>query len=84
MCSLFPNSRLQAHDSIVSNRTYTAVSMWPSMDTLHLRLLRLLLSLSMSMSISTLLHVLSNRALNLLDLRLVMRPAHARFMNLLL
>jgi hypothetical protein len=82
MCSLFPNSRFQAHDPIVSNRTDTAVSMRPTMDTLHLRLLRLRLLLSMS--ISTLLHVLSNRALDLLDLRLVMRPAHARFMNLLL
>jgi hypothetical protein len=80
MCSFFPSSRLQPHDPVVSNRTNTAVSVRSTMDALHLRLMLLLLS----MSVSTLLHVLSNRALNLLDLRLVMRPTHARFMNLLL
>ena len=80
MCSLFPSSRLQSHDPVVSNRTNTAVSVRPTMDTLHLRMLLLLLS----MPVGTLMHILSNRALNLLNLRLVMRATHARFMDLLL
>jgi hypothetical protein len=50
------------------------------MDTLHLRLLLLMLS----MPVSALLHILCNRALDLLDLRLMMRATHARFMHLLL
>jgi hypothetical protein len=83
MCSLFSSSRFQSHDPVVSNRTSTAVSVLPTVDTLHLRLL-LLLPMSLSMSISSLMHILSNRALDLLDLRLVMRPTHAGFMYLLL
>jgi hypothetical protein len=79
MCSLFSSSRLQSNDTIVSNRTNTAVPVRPAVDTLHLRLLLLL-----PMSISSLMHILCNRALNLLDLRLVMRPTHAGFMYLLL
>jgi hypothetical protein len=61
----------------MSNRTNTAVSMRPTMITLHLCLLLL------SMSVSTLVHVLGNCALDLLDFRLVMRTTHARLMNLL-
>jgi hypothetical protein len=83
MCSLFSSSRLQSNDTIVSNRTNTAVPLRPAVDTLHLRLL-LLLPMSLSVSISSLMHILCNRALNLLDLRLVMRPTHAGFMYLLL
>lgn len=77
MCSLFSSPRLQHYDPIVSSRTSTTISVRPTMNTLNLRLL-------LSMSVGTLLHVLGNRALYLLDLRLMMRATHARFMYLLL